>query len=87
MECVRYKLSIGAMEERSRKFQKASTHEASCVAMDVAARHGHSAANDVDATALHPEKETSIQRGDGGSVQDNSDGERVLCPEDQVGGA
>ena len=57
----------GAMEERSRKVQKASTHIASCVAMDVAPRHGHNAGIDVDATAtaLHPEKETSIQRGNG----------------------
>ena len=42
------------MDEVSRKVQKASTHS-SCIAMDVAARHGHSAAKDGDATALHPE--------------------------------
>ena len=45
--------------------QNASTHPTSCVTMDVAARHGHNAAVDVDAAALHSEKETSIQRGDG----------------------
>ena len=56
--------SNGAMFEVSRKVQKASTHT-SCVAMDVAARHGHNAAIDEDATTLHPEKETSIHRGDG----------------------
>ena len=62
---VRERSSIGAMEERSRKVQKSSTHIVSSVAMNVAARHGHSASIDVDTATLHSEKETSIQRGDG----------------------
>ena len=37
------------MDERTRTVHKASTHVVSCVAMDVAARHNHSAAMDADA--------------------------------------
>ena len=57
--------SIGAMEEVSEKVQKTSTHCISCVAVNGATVKGHSASPDVDAAALHLEKEMSIQRGDG----------------------
>ena len=73
------------MDEVSRKVQKASTHVEYCVAINDASVKGHSAIPDVDAAALHLEKETAIQRGDGGSVLENSEGERVLHTEDQVG--
>ena len=54
------------MEEVSRKVQKTSTHIViSCVAADGAGYECDVAALDVDAAALHPEKGTSIQRGDG----------------------
>ena len=53
------------MDELSRKVQRASTHVVCCVAVDGASVKGHSAILDVDAPALHPEKEMSIQRGDG----------------------
>ena len=49
----------------SEKVQKASTHIGSCVAADGARVECNVAAADVDAAALHPEKGTSIQRGDG----------------------
>ena len=62
----------GAMEEVSEKVQKTSTHIAtSCVAADGAgvecdvAHMSPIAHADEDAAALHPEKGTSIQRGDG----------------------
>ena len=59
----------GAMEEVSEKVQKMSTHiVTSCVAADGAGVECDVAVADLDAAALHPEKETSIQRGDGGSV-------------------
>ena len=82
---VREGSSIGAMDERTRTVHKASTHCACCVAANGASVKGHSAIHDVDAPALHPEKEMSIQRGDGGSVQESSEGEHLLLPEDQVG--
>ena len=54
------------MEEVSEKVQKTSTHTAtSCVAADGAGVECDVAVVDVDAAALHPEKGTSIQRGDG----------------------
>ena len=58
-------LSIGAMDELSRKVQRASTHIVCCVAVDGASVKGHSAILDEDAATLHPEKEMSMQRGDG----------------------
>ena len=58
--------SIGAMEEVSEKVQKTSTHrDTSCVAADGAGVECDVAVADVDAATLHPEKGTSIQRGDG----------------------
>ena len=74
------------MEEVSRKVPKPSTHSVCCVAFNGATVKGHSATSDVDTTTLHPEKEMSIHRGDGGSVQESSEGEHVLGPEDRVGG-
>ena len=62
---VREGSSIGAMEEKSKKVQKTSTHQASCVAADGAGYECDVAVADVEAAALHPEKGTSIQRGDG----------------------
>ena len=53
----------GAMDERARKVQKASSHVVCCVAADGASVKGDGAIQDVDAAALHLEKETSIQRG------------------------
>ena len=53
------------MDEVSRKVQRASTHVVCCVAVDGASVKGHSATRDVDAAALHPEKQMSIQRGNG----------------------
>ena len=61
---VRESSSIGAMDERARKVQKASSHVACCVAADGAGVECDVAIADVDAAALHPEKGTSIQRGD-----------------------
>ena len=56
----------GAMDERARKVHNASTHIIlCCVAANGASVKGHGAATDIDSTALHPEKEMSIQRGDG----------------------
>ena len=59
------KYSIGAMDERARKVQKASSHVVCCVAADGASVKGDGAGADVDAATLHSEKEMSIQRGDG----------------------
>ena len=53
------------MDERARNVQKASIHIGCCVAADGTSVKGHSASPDVDAAALHLEKEMSIQRGDG----------------------
>ena len=53
------------MDERARKVQKASSHISSCVAANGASVKSDDAVTDVDAAALHPEKEMSIQRGDG----------------------
>ena len=54
------------MEEVSRKVQKASTHVICCVVVNGASVKGHSAATDIDSTALHPEKEMSeFNGGDG----------------------
>ena len=47
------------------RFKKARTHSVCCVAINDASVKGHSAIPDVDAAALHLEKETAIQRGDG----------------------
>ena len=58
-----YTLSIGAMDEVSRKVQKASTHVACCVAADGAGVKGDVAGADVDAAALHSEKEMSEFNG------------------------
>ena len=65
------------MDELSRKVQRASTHvvAVNCVAVNGARFKGHSAIPDEDAATLHPEKEMSIQRGDGGSVQEGSENE------------
>ena len=62
---VRESSSIGAMDERARKVQKASSHVVCCVAADGASVKGDGAGADVDAATLHSEKEMSIQRGDG----------------------
>ena len=56
------------MDERARKVQKVSSHVECCVAADGASVKGDGAILDVDAAALHLEKETAIQRGDGSSV-------------------
>ena len=54
------------MEEVSEKVQKTSTHIAtSCVAADGTGVECDVGVKDVDAATLHPEKGTSIQRGDG----------------------
>ena len=57
------------MEEVYKMVQKTSTHIASCVTADGAGYECDVAANeaaiDPDAATLHPEKGTSIQRGDG----------------------
>ena len=65
---------------------KVSTHRAGCcIAANGASVKSDGAGLDEDAAALHPQKEMSVQRGDGGSVQESSEGERVLRTEDQVG--
>ena len=77
----------GAMDERARKVQKASTHVRGRVAADGASVKGDGAGADVDAATLHSEKEMSIQRGNGGNVQESSESECVhsQLTEDQVG--
>ena len=55
----------GAMDEVSRKLQKASTHVRGCVDADGASVKDNGAGIDEDATTLHPEKEMSIHRGNG----------------------
>ena len=69
------------MEEASEKVQKTSTHIAtSCVAANGARVKGHGAVFDGDAAALHPEKGTSIQRGDGAvQMAFEALGARTLC--------
>ena len=53
---VRERSSIGAMEEVSRKVQKASTHSGGCVRVDVAVVEVDGAAGDVDASPLRAER-------------------------------
>ena len=60
---VRESSSIGAMDERATKLQKASTHIGCCVAANGAHVKGDGAAIDIDAAALHSEKEMSSSTG------------------------
>ena len=55
--------SIGAMDERARKVQKASTHSVCCVAANGASVKCDGAGIDGDAAALHSEKEMSEFNG------------------------
>ena len=80
---VRERSSNGVMDEGSGKIQEASAHVVSSIMVNGAVVEGHITAVDAEASTLPNEEGTRqgkfIQRGDGRSFGEGSEGERSPC--------